>query len=79
MATELLMVATPKLLTQNIIYAMPARATMVTVTGAGTVQVSNDGTNFITMTPDTNGNFQTSAMFIRSAGTLSVVTAKVIG
>lgn len=77
MPTEAITIGPPFTLLVNTVYATPPRACVYFKSGAGTVEVSNDGTNFAAVTPDANGNFTTSAPYMRSTGNSSIVTARV--
>lgn len=61
-------------LTANVQYALSAKSTRIHVTGAGVVEVSNDGTNWDAVTLDANKEFVTAAVFIHSVAgaTISV-------
>lgn len=77
MAAELIGLGVVKTMTQNTIYALPARLCNFTVyTAAGTVQVSNDQTNWQSMTLDSNKNFTSAAAFAKSINDSSVIIAK---
>lgn len=59
------------------VYALPPKAVQVTVLGtAGTVAVSNDNSTFVTMTLDSNKNFQTSAAFLKITSATPTILAR---
>ncbi len=64
-------------LAEGVTYTLPPKLVNVTViTLSGTIQVSLDQTNWITITLSSNKNFKTSAPFIRSVGGDSTIIAK---
>lgn len=65
-------------LTAGVSFATPAALSLFTKSGAGTIEVSNDGSTWSTITPDANSNFVSAAPFIRSTGADSIVIAKAI-
>jgi len=70
MPTQLLSVGMPWVLTQNVVYALPAK--LVNVTTSAACEVSADGTTFVALVSGTN----TSAAFIRSALVGTTVVCK---
>lgn len=64
-------------LTSTVIYALPSRACMCTViTSTGVISVSLDNSTYQAITLDTNKNFQTAAIFIKSTTADSVICCK---
>jgi DeoR/GlpR family transcriptional regulator of sugar metabolism len=62
-------------LVQNTVYALPARLCNCTViTSGGTINVSLDNSTYQAITLDSNKNFQTSALFVKSTGADSQIT-----
>ena len=57
-------------------YALPSMAalTITVITSSGVISVSNDNSNWQTITLDSNKNFNTSAQFIRSTTGDSVIS-----
>lgn len=70
MPTQLLSIGPANVLTQNVVYALPAQLCVVTTSGAS--EVSMDGTNW---TAFTSGG-ASGALFIRSSGVNTIVTCK---
>jgi hypothetical protein len=66
----------PVTMTEDLVYALPGRACLVSVQGSTTIEFSNDNSNWTAITIDTNKNFQTAGGYIRSTGSTAVVTAK---
>lgn len=56
----------PFTMVATVIYALPGRSNRIHVTGAGAIDVSNDGVTFEAVTVDANKDFVTGARFIRS-------------
>lgn len=64
-------------LAEDVIYSLPPNVVNISVlTTAGTIEVSLDGITWEAMTLDSNNNFTTSAVLIRSTGGDSTVIAK---
>ena len=74
---SLLTVGPSNTLLEDEVYSLPARACLATaVTDTGTIEVSSDGVAWEPITLDVNGNFQTSAPFIRVVDDDAIVTLK---
>jgi hypothetical protein len=69
----------PVVLTENFIYTLPPGLVSITKidTSGGTIQFSLDSVTWESATLDTNKNFITSAIFIRSVAHNSTIIAKV--
>lgn len=64
-------------MTEDVIYALPARLCNFTVFPVdGTFEVSNDASTWAAITPDSNGNFVSSAAFIRVTDDDALLCAK---
>jgi hypothetical protein len=64
-------------LTQNTVYALPAKVVRGSVyTSGGTINVSVDNSHFQAITLDANKEFVTASVFIKSTGADSVVSLK---
>lgn len=67
-------------LLDGIEYALPPNLVNVTViTSSGTIEISLDSNSWEAMTLDSNKNFDTAAIFIRSSGGNSTIIAKAYG
>lgn len=66
--TTSLLIGVSLALTQNVVYALPARACRIAYNGVAPV-VSTDGTNYIALDADSN----VGAVFIKSTGTTTTV------
>ena len=73
--TKSLMIGPVYTLTQNIVYALPARSCFGFVQGSG-VQQSNDGTTWTATTLDTNNIFTAVGGFVRSTAVDSTIVLK---
>lgn len=73
--TELLTMGPPHTLTQNVVYALPARAATIFVKGTG-VEQSNDGTTWAAVTADANGEFVAAGTFVRSTAVGTILSLK---
>lgn len=70
-------VGTIQTIAEGYTYALPPKVVNIFVyTASGTIQVSLDGTNWMTMTLSANKSFRTSAIFIRSVGGDATILAK---
>ncbi len=77
MATTLISPGPVFTMVVNIIYALAGRLCNYTVyTSGGTIEVSNDLTNWQAMTLDANKNFTSSAAYARSTGAGSLIVGK---
>ena len=77
MAISSILIGVSLSMVQDVIYALPDRACLFSVyTSGGTIAVSVDGTNYQNITLDSNKNFQTSGLLIKSTGAASVIIAK---
>jgi len=74
MSTELILIGPTTTLTQNVVYALPARKVMVFSSLA--VEHSYDGTTFDALTNAETLGAETAAAFIRCTGGAAVVTVK---
>lgn len=71
MPTQSIPIGPPTPLTNGVVYAMPARAVYVAVTGTAPT-VSNDGSTFAALP----ASGPVAAAFIKSAGSDTIVTLK---
>ena len=75
MALELLMIGIVYTLTQNISYALPARAVTAFIQGSGVQQSNNDST-WSAVTLDANNSFVATGAFIRSTAVDTTIILK---
>jgi hypothetical protein len=73
---ELLSPGGPYTLTQNTVYALPARAVYAEVISGKTIETSLDGSNFEAVTVDTNGVVLLAAPFVRSTEADTIISLK---
>ena len=75
MPTQSLQVGVPTVITQNVVYAMPARACVVHSSAA--LEISYDGSTFVAMAVSaTNSSPIVAAPFVRCTTASPTVTAK---
>lgn len=64
--TQSILIGVPFTMAEDETYALPARLCSYTVQGAGDVEVSINGTDWIAVTLDANDGFTTAACFVHS-------------
>lgn len=74
---ELISVGKMKTMTDGTVYALPAALCNYTViTSGGTISVSLDNSTFQNITLDSNKNFVTSGLFVKSTGADAQICGK---